>query len=100
MNESRKPFPADRSGGGSWFGRTLAAVSGAVIIVLALMFSMVVLAVAAVVGAIILAWLWWHTRRLEDELQQHIGQLRREAQEDRDSGTTIDGTATRIDDRP
>jgi hypothetical protein len=47
-----------------------AFVLSAVFLVLAFMFSLVALAVVAVVGVLLGGWLWWKTRALRKQMQQ------------------------------
>ena len=47
-----------------------AFVLSAVFLVLAFMFSLVALAVVAVVGILLGGWLWWKTRTLRKQIQQ------------------------------
>lgn len=70
-------FPDRRGIGGSpgprgpgLLGRILAAAFTAAAVVLGLMFSVVVLAVALVVGAAVFGWLWWRMRRALRQAQQ------------------------------
>jgi Flp pilus assembly protein TadB len=47
-----------------------AFVLSAAFLVLAFMFSLVALAVVAVVGVLLGGWLWWKTRALRKQMQQ------------------------------
>ncbi|MFC0401407.1 hypothetical protein [Paraburkholderia rhizosphaerae] len=51
-------------GGSGWFGRLLAVVLSAIVLVVAAMLSLVLLAVLFAVGTIIAGYLWWKTRAL------------------------------------
>lgn len=52
--------------------KVLAAIGGVVLLVLGFMFSLVVLAVAAVVGLGIWGWFWWKTRKLRQQIQERM----------------------------
>ena len=62
-----------------WFGRFLAMVLGAIVLVAAAMLSMVLLAVLFGVGTIAVGYFWWKTRA-----------LRRQGRAFRDDGRTVD----------
>lgn len=51
-------------------GKLLALIVGAVLLVLGFMFSVVILAVAAVVGLVAFGWFWWRTRELRKVLRE------------------------------
>jgi Flp pilus assembly protein TadB len=68
-----------RIGGSGWFGRLLAVVLSAIMLVAAAMLSMVLLAVLFAVGTIVVGYLWWKTRA-----------LRRQAHAFGDDGRTVD----------
>lgn len=51
-------------------GRIVAFILSGVLIVLALMFSLVVLAVVAVGGLIFAGWFWWKTRTLRKAMRE------------------------------
>ncbi len=54
------------------FAKLLAAVGGVVLLVLGFMFSLVVLAVALVVGLGIWGWFWWKTRKLRQQIDEQM----------------------------
>jgi membrane protein implicated in regulation of membrane protease activity len=58
-----------RASGAGWFGRIVAAVATGAVLVVAVMFSFAVLAVAAVGGATLLVWLWWKMRHVRRAMQ-------------------------------
>lgn len=83
--------------------KLLAFVLSAAFLVLAFMFSLVALAVVAVLGLVLGGWLWWRTRKLRQEIsRQRAEQWAGMAQErpfhnpPERSSTVIDGEATRI----
>jgi hypothetical protein len=65
--------------GTSWFGRVLAVVMSAVVLVAAVMLSMVLFAVLLAVGVIVGGYVWWKLRA-----------LRRQARAFGDDGRTVD----------
>lgn len=56
--------------------KALAAVGGAILLVLGFMFSLVVLAVAVVVGFCIWGWFWWKTRKLRQQINAQMREQR------------------------
>lgn len=60
-----QPAPAT-----SLLGKAVALVSGAILLVLALMFSLVLVAVVAVVGLAVGAWFFWKTRHLRKAMRE------------------------------
>lgn len=60
-------------------GRILAALLGAAFLLVAFMFSLVVLAIA--VSAALLAWgyVWWKSRKLRSQLREQMREQRSEA---------------------
>ncbi|MCM2289932.1 MAG: hypothetical protein NDI67_12970 [Sulfuritalea sp.] len=50
--------------------KVLAALAGAVLLVLGFMFSLVILALAVVAGVAVWGWFWWKTRELRKAMQQ------------------------------
>jgi membrane protein implicated in regulation of membrane protease activity len=50
--------------GSGWFGRFLAVIVGAIVLVGAAMLSVILLAVLFAVGAIVAGYLWWKIRAL------------------------------------
>lgn len=53
----------------SLLGKIVALLLGATFLVLAFMFSLVVLAVVAVGGVLIGGWLWWKTRAIRQQMR-------------------------------
>jgi ABC-type bacteriocin/lantibiotic exporter with double-glycine peptidase domain len=51
-------------------GKLLALIFGAILLVLGFMFSLVILAVAAVVGLVAFGYFWWKTRELRRILRE------------------------------
>ncbi len=68
----------------SLLGRAVAAIIGAIVLVVAFMFSIVALAVVSVVIVIVVGYLWWKTR-----------DLRRHLRENPPGGRVIDGHSVR-----
>ena len=64
------------------FRNVLALLGGAILLILGFMFSVVVLAVIAVLGLAVWGYVWWKTRK-----------LRRAMQEQSPDGQVIDGEA-------
>ncbi len=56
--------------------KLLAFILSAAFLVLAFMFSLVALAVVAVLGLALGGWLWWKTRSLRKQMQQAAENLR------------------------
>ena len=54
----------------SLVGKLLTLVLGAAFLVLAFMFSLLALAVVAVGGLMLWAWLWWKTRAVRKQLRE------------------------------
>lgn len=54
--------------------KILALLAGGVLLVLAFLFSVVVLAVVAVVGLCAFAYFWWKTRALRQALREQAAQ--------------------------
>lgn len=50
--------------------KVLAALAGAVLLVLGFMFSLAILALAVVAGLAAWGWFWWKTRELRKTMQQ------------------------------
>lgn len=53
------------------FGKLLAYSLGALLLVGAFMFSLVVLILAAIAGSALLLYFWWKTRKLRREMAAH-----------------------------
>ncbi|TRZ66136.1 MAG: hypothetical protein D4S02_07395 [Rhodocyclaceae bacterium] len=75
--------PEARSGP---LGKLLAAVAGALLLIAALMFSLVILAVVAVAGTAVWGYFWWKTRNLRKAMQEHPP-----------GGVVIDGESSVVD---
>ena len=76
--------------------KTLAFILSAALCVLAFMFSLVALAVVAVIGAGFAGWLWWKTRALRRAMRQH--RMPDASQWSSENGQIIEGEAIRTDD--
>jgi len=74
------------SGGWSIFTRVLLALVGLAGLVLAFMFSIVLLAIAAVLALVLILYFWWKTRH-----------LRKRFRETADEGRVLDGESRRDD---
>lgn len=61
--------PSDQPGQSGPLGKLIALFVGALLLVLGFMFSLVILAVAAVVGAAVVGYFWWQTRELRQALR-------------------------------
>lgn len=61
----------------SLLGRIAAIILGAVFLTLAFMFSLALLAVAAVAGLLIGGYLWWKSRTLRKQIQEQMQQQMR-----------------------
>ncbi len=57
------------------FRNVIALISGAILLVLGLLFSVVVLAVIAVLGLAIWGYLWWQTRKLRQAVRAQEGRV-------------------------
>lgn len=55
-----------------FFGRLLAVIAGMVLLVLGLMFSVVIIAVALTLGLAVWGWLWWKTRALRRQMREQM----------------------------
>jgi len=84
-------------------GKFLALIVGAVLLVLGFMFSVVILAILAVVLLVGGAWFWWKTRALRRVLREEMAHVMQEASrraaQDRApaSGEVIDGEASVVE---
>jgi hypothetical protein len=74
-------------------GKLATFAAGASVVALALMFSLVALAVIAVGGTIAGTWLWWKTRDVRK-------QMREQAERQPGGGYIIEGEAIRADEQP
>lgn len=68
----------------SLVGKILALTAGALLLIAAVMFSLLIFAVAAVLGVFVWGYLWWKTR-----------ELRRRMRESPPGGRVFDGEAVR-----
>lgn len=57
------------------FTKALAVVAGVSVLVIGLMFSVVLVGVALVVGSIAGGWLWWKTRALRRDLREQMARM-------------------------
>lgn len=60
------------------FANVLAAIGGVILLVIGFMFSLVVLAAAAVIGIGIWGWFWWKTRKLRQQVNEQMREHMRE----------------------
>ncbi len=84
MHNSRNPF-AERS----LLGKIGAVLAGAILLVLALMFSVVLLAVISVVGLAAFGYFWWKTRGLRKAMRERP-----------ENGQVIEGEAVVVEEPP
>jgi hypothetical protein len=95
--ELRGPLDARRPSG--LIGRIVAAILAAGALVVGLMFSMVIFAIALVVGLCVFGWLWWKMRRVIRQARQdpHLRAYRDAANEamQPDSNQVIEGEVIR-----
>ncbi|OYW31281.1 MAG: hypothetical protein B7Z51_05460 [Methyloversatilis sp. 12-65-5] len=92
------------------FGKIVAALVGTVLLVLGLMFSVVIIAVAIAFGLVIWGWIWWKTRALRQQMRDQMdarmatGEGASAACADGEglapSGRVIEGEVIRADDPP
>lgn len=75
-------------------GKALALIGGLALLILGFMFSLMLLAVAAVLVAGIWAYLWWKTRELRRRLREHGAPSPREGPP---GGRIFDGEAVHVD---
>lgn len=91
-------------------GKIFAALIGAALLVLGLMFSVVIIAVAIAFGLVIWGWMWWKTRALRRQMRDQM-EARMAAGEGASapypdggaapsSGRVIEGEVIRADDPP
>ena len=73
----------------SWIEKAVAMVGGAVVLVLGLMFSLILLALVALVGLAAWGYFWWKTRDLRRLMRERVP-----------PGQVIDGDAVVVDDEP
>ncbi|MCQ9378145.1 hypothetical protein [Methyloversatilis sp. XJ19-49] len=91
-------------------GKIFAALIGAALLVLGLMFSVVIIAVAIAFGLVIWGWMWWKTRALRQQMREQM-EARMAAGEGASAqysdsegpqprGRVIEGEVIRADDTP
>lgn len=76
------------------FGRILAFVLSAALIVAGVMFSLIFLAVATVVGILFAGWFWWKTRTLRRNMEtfkENLQAATQDAAGQTRTGATIEG---------
>ena len=82
----------NRNGSGrNLLSTILTVVAGAALLVVGFIFSLVILAVVAVVGLMVWAWFWWKTRALRSHLGEQMEQMQRKQQRRAQDGTTKEG---------
>ncbi|AOF82035.1 hypothetical protein BSY238_1302 [Methyloversatilis sp. RAC08] len=91
-------------------GKIFAALIGSILLVLGLMFSVVIIAVAIAFGLIIWGWIWWKTRALRQQMraQMEAGMAAgagasatySDGEGAPSSGRVIEGEVIRADDPP
>ena len=79
------------------FGKLLTLVLGAAFLVLAFMFSVVALAIAAVGGLMLWGWIWWKTRAIRQQLRDQATNYQAQNVTE---GDVIEGEAIRTADDP
>lgn len=87
------------SGGNSLLRKIAIYLLTAGVVVLALTFSVVLVVVLLVVGALGWAYLWWKTRALRKQIKTHAERTDRTRAYDakQDAGDVIEGEVTRVD---
>lgn len=63
-------FAGSRTGQFKLFGRLVAAVLWALLLLAAFTFSLLLFAVLAIAGLLVGLWLWWKTRELRRQLRE------------------------------
>lgn len=75
MSEEQRQRLESHAGSGvrtrSLLGNALAFAASVILLVVGLMFSLLIVAIAAIVAMGILAYLWWKTRDLRRRMQEH-----------------------------
>ncbi|MDK9703073.1 MAG: hypothetical protein OEL20_08025 [Sulfuritalea sp.] len=74
-------------------GKAITFVAGAIVLALGFMFSLVVIAVVLVAGAVALAWFWWKTRALRKAMREQAPVW----EKTRNDGQVIDGEAVVVE---
>jgi len=90
-NEDARGFPGARTMAipSGWFGKLLAIMASATLVVVGLMFSVLALAVLLVGGTLLFAYLKWKTRHLPRVLDAQVDPAR--APEQQSGGRVIEG---------
>ncbi len=78
----------------SLLAKILAFIIGTGLLALAFMFSLVALAVVAVGGLMLWAWLWWKTRAIRQQIREQ-GPINADLNQDSSGGQIIKGEAIR-----
>jgi O-antigen/teichoic acid export membrane protein len=101
MNPQSDPFQARMQfsrAPQSLLGKVLSLLLGATFLVLAVMFSVVALAVIAVAGVVFAGWFWWKTRALRKAMREgQMGQQAFNAGRANATNTTASTKATVIE---
>jgi len=84
MDSTRQNSPFKQGTPSGPFAKVAAFLLSATFLVLAFMFSLVALAVVAVVGVALGGWLWWKTRAMRKQMKE----MREAAQQMGESGPT------------
>jgi len=53
------------------FGRIIAGIAAAGLLIAAFVFSLIVFAIIAAAGLVLAGWLWWRTRALRKQMRDH-----------------------------
>ena len=82
----------------SLLGKILSLLLGATLLVLAVMFSVVALAIVAVGGVIFAGWFWWKTRALRKQIREQMQAQSVEPPdlEPMEKGEVIEGEVIRV----
>jgi hypothetical protein len=75
-------------------GKIFAFIIGLAVLLLAFMFSLVIVAVLAAGGLIVWGWLWWKTRALRQQMREQVAPAS-EGNVQRDNGRIIEGEIIR-----
>jgi uncharacterized protein (DUF58 family) len=68
--KSHSPFPGQDGPQPGLLKKIFVYAAGAMLLVAAFMFSLVVLAVALVAGVLLFGYFWWKTRKLRKEMRE------------------------------
>ena len=100
---ARLEYRGSPGGGGGLLGTVLTVVGGAILLVVGFMFSLLALAVVAVVGSLGLGYMWWKTRALRRHLREQMAQMQTQQQDGGErngspgDGVIIEGEVIRED---